>query len=59
MRSIMLKGETTTMSIRAESSIAPGTTLVNVFNPNDKITVSSDKKITISLTGNSSKIYDG
>lgn len=49
--------ETTTMSIRAESSIAPGTTLVNVFNPNDKITVSSDKKITISLTGNSSKIY--
>ena len=49
--------ETTTMSIRAESSITPGTTLVNVFNPNDKITVSSDKKITISLTGNSSKIY--
>lgn len=49
--------ETTTMSIREESSITPGTTLVNVFNPNDKITVSSDNKITISLTGNSSKIY--
>ncbi len=25
--------------------------LLNVFNPNDKITVSSDNKITISLTG--------
>lgn len=49
--------ETTTMSIREESFITPGTTLVNVFNPNDKITVSSDNKITISLTGNSSKIY--
>ncbi|WPB39401.1 alpha-amylase family glycosyl hydrolase [[Clostridium] scindens] len=49
--------ESTTMSIRAESSITPGTTLVNVFNPNDKITVSSDNKITITLTGNSSKIY--
>ena len=49
--------ESTTMSIRAESSITPGTTLVNVFNPNDKITVSSDNKITSTLTGNSSKIY--
>lgn len=49
--------ESTTMSVRAESSITPGTTLVNVFNPNDKITVSSDNKITITLTGNSSKIY--
>ena len=49
--------ESTTLSIRAESSITPGTTLVNVFNPNDKITVSSDNKITITLTGNSSKIY--
>ena len=49
--------ETTTMSIRAESSITPGTTLVNGFNTNDKITVSADNKITISLTGNTSKIY--
>ena len=49
--------ENVTMAIRAESSIQPGTVLKNVFNPNDKIIVSSDKKITISLTGNSSKIY--
>lgn len=49
--------ETTTMSIRAESSITPGTNLVNVFDPNDRITVSSDRKITITLTGNHSKIY--
>lgn len=49
--------ETTTMSIRAESTITPGTTLVNVMDPNDKIVVGADKKITISLTGNSSKIY--
>ncbi|WP_349944709.1 alpha-amylase family glycosyl hydrolase [Lacrimispora sp. BS-2] len=49
--------ESTTMSLRAESSIAAGTTLVNVMNPNDKITVTQDRKITISLTGNNSKIY--
>ena len=49
--------ESTTMSLRAESSILAGTTLVNVMNPNDKITVSSDRKITISLTGNNAKIY--
>lgn len=49
--------ETTTMPLRAESSIAPGTTLVNVMDPSDKITVTSDRKVTISLTGNHSKIY--
>lgn len=49
--------ENTTMPLREESSITPGTTLVNVMNPNDKITVTSDRKITVSLTGNSSKIY--
>lgn len=49
--------ESTTMSLRAESTITPGTTLVNVMDPNDKITVTSDRKITISLTGNNSKIY--
>ena len=49
--------DTETMSIRAESSIKAGTTLVNVMNPNDKITVSQDKKVTITLTGDTSKIY--
>lgn len=49
--------ENTTMSLRAESSITPGTTLVNVMDSNDKITVTSDRKITVSLTGNNSKIY--
>lgn len=49
--------ESTTMSLREESSIMPGTTLVNVMNPNDKITVTPDRKITVSLTGNSSKVY--
>ncbi|WP_236354940.1 alpha-amylase family glycosyl hydrolase [Konateibacter massiliensis] len=49
--------ETVTMSIRAESSITPGTTLVNVMNPNDKITVSADKKVSITLAGNQAKIY--
>ena len=49
--------ETITMSIRAESSIQAGTTLVNVMDPNDKITVSEDRTITVTLTGNNSKIY--
>lgn len=49
--------ESTTMSIRAESTITPGTTLVNVMDSNDRITVTSDRKIKISLTGNNSKIY--
>lgn len=49
--------ESTTMSLRAESSIAPGTTLINVMDPKDRITVTSDRKINISLTGNNSKIY--
>lgn len=52
-----LDTDTVTMSIRAESTIAPGSTLVNVMNPNDKITVSADKKVTITLTGNQAKIY--
>jgi hypothetical protein len=46
-----------TMPLRAESTIVPGTTLVNVMNPEDKITVSADKKVTITLSGNSGKIY--
>lgn len=49
--------DTVTMSVRAESTIAPGTTLINVMNPNDKITVSADKKVTITLSGNNAKIY--
>lgn len=49
--------DTTTMSMRAESTIKAGTTLVNVMNPNDKITVSPDKKVTITLTGDTSKLY--
>lgn len=49
--------DTETMSIRAKSSIKAGTTLVNVMNPSDKITVSQDKKVTITLTGDTSKIY--
>lgn len=49
--------ETTTMQIRAESSITPGTVLTNVMNPSEKITVSADRKITITLNGNSSKIF--
>lgn len=49
--------ESTTMSLRAESTIDPGTTLVNVMDPDDKITVTSDRKITITLSGDNSKIY--
>lgn len=48
---------TVTMPIRRESSLKAGDTLVNAMNPNDVITVSSDRKITITLNGNSSKIY--
>ncbi|MFI3172926.1 MAG: carbohydrate-binding module family 20 domain-containing protein [Eubacteriales bacterium] len=47
----------TTMSLRAESTITAGTTLVNVFDSTDKVTVSDGMTITISLTGNESKIY--
>lgn len=46
-----------TMPIRAESTLQPGTVLVNVMDPSDRIAVSTDKKVTISLGGNSSKIY--
>lgn len=49
--------ESTTIPLRAESTIAPGTTLVNVMDSNDKVTVTSDRKITITLDGNNSKIY--
>lgn len=45
------------MSIRAESSIQPGTVLENVFDASDRITVSQSRKIAVSLNGNSNKIY--
>lgn len=45
------------MSIRKESSIKPGTILVNVFDKNDKVKVSSDGKINVRVPGYSNKIY--
>lgn len=45
------------MSIRAESSIQPGTVLENVLDPSDRITVSQSGKIAVELTANSNKIY--
>ena len=49
--------QTVTMPVRAESTLQPGTVLVNVMNPSDRIAVSTDKKVTVNLNGNSSKIY--
>lgn len=49
--------QTITMPLRAESSLQPGTILKNVMNANDIITVSGDRKVTITLNGNSNKIY--
>ena len=45
------------MSIRKESSIKPGTILVNVFDKNDKVKVSSDGKINVRVPEYSNKIY--
>lgn len=49
--------ETVTMSVRAESTLTPGTVLVNTMDENDRIAVSSDGKVSITLNGNQSKIY--
>lgn len=49
--------QTVTMQIRAESSIAAGTVLENIYDPSDRITVTADRKITISLGGNTNKLY--
>ncbi|BBF44647.1 cyclomaltodextrin glucanotransferase [Lachnospiraceae bacterium KM106-2] len=49
--------QTVTMQIRAESSIAAGTVLENVFDSSDRVVVSSDKKVKITVSGNSNKIY--
>lgn len=46
-----------TMQIRAESSIKPGTVLVNIKDENDKVIVNADRKVTISVDGNSNKLY--
>jgi len=46
-----------TMQIRAESSIAAGTVLENVFDSNDTVTVSATRTVTVSVPGNSYKIY--
>lgn len=45
------------VSLRAESSIKPGTVLENVMDPNDRITVSQSNKIALNIEGNSNKIY--
>ena len=45
------------MQIRKESSIKPGDVLVNVFDSNDRVTVSKDSKVEVSVNGNSNKIY--
>ena len=49
--------ETVTMSVRAESTLTPGTVLVNTMDENDHIAVSSDGKVSITLNGNQCKIY--
>lgn len=43
--------------LRAESNIAAGTVLENVFDSSDRITVSKSRKVAIALKGNSNKIY--
>ena len=48
---------TNNMQIRKESSIKPGDVLVNVFDSNDRVTVSKDSKVEVSVNGNSNKIY--
>ena len=48
---------TNTMQIRAESSIAAGTVLENVFDSSDVVTVSGARTVSVSVPGNSYKIY--
>lgn len=45
------------VSLRAESSIQPGTVLENVMDSSDRITVSRSNKIALEVQGNSNKIY--
>ena len=40
-----------------KSSITPGTVLVNVFDENDKVVVSSDSRVRVTVGGNANKIY--
>ena len=49
--------QSVTAPLRAESSIKAGTVLVNVNDANDKIVVSTDKKLNISVNANANKIY--
>lgn len=52
---------TQTIPLRAESALTVGTTLTNLMNPSETITVQaggvSGKQITITVNGNSNKIY--
>ena len=45
------------VSLRAESSIQPGTVLENVMDSSDRIIVSRSNKIALEVQGNSNKIY--
>lgn len=49
--------QSATMPLRAESTLQPGTVLTNVLDPTDRIVVSTDKHVTISLGANSGKMY--
>lgn len=49
--------ESVTMQVRAESSLTAGTVLVNAFDANDRIVISDEETITVSLTGHAAKIY--
>lgn len=49
--------ESVTMQVRAESSLTAGTVLVNAFDANDRIVISDEETITVSLTGHEAKIY--
>jgi len=49
--------QSATMQIRAESTIAAGTTLVNVNDPSDRVVVSAARTVNITVNGNSNKIY--
>ncbi|GIO15137.1 hypothetical protein J19TS2_46920 [Cohnella xylanilytica] len=53
--------QTATIPLRAESTLAVGTVLVNQLNPADTVTVASGgvtgKQITVSVGANSAKIY--
>lgn len=49
--------QTITMPLRAESTLQPGTILVNLMDETDRIAVSPDRKVTITVDGNDNKVY--